>query len=83
MYIDKEIKVLGKNLFTIRKQHNLSLIQMSKVLKINVFNLFMLEKGILLKGVNVNIIFIIHSAFGVLPKNLFIPSGVVKDMEKA
>ena len=69
--MDKEIAVLGKNLYTLRLKNGLTQKEMAKLLKIGVRSLSLLENGVLPPRMTCNIFFCLYEHFGILPEECF------------
>ena len=68
-----EIKIFTDNVLYLRKSHGYTQKQMAARLDISVYQLRLLEKGVLPKSLSTAVLFRIHDAFSIHPKDLFHP----------
>ena len=68
-----EIKIFTDNVLYLRKSYGYTQKQMADRLDISLYQLRLLEKGILLKSLSTAVLFRIHDFFAIHPKYLFRP----------
>ncbi len=66
-----EIQIFLTNIKNLRINNNLTKTQMANKLKISVYKLNQIEKGILPPSITVDIIFMIYNEFHIKPKEQF------------
>lgn len=69
--IESELIKFTKNVAKLRKKHNLSKTRMCNILKISIYSLNKIEKGIIPKKLSLEIVFRIKKHFGITPKDQF------------
>lgn len=73
MSSDDEIKFFTENVLFLRKSHGYTQKEMAARLDISLYQLRLLEKGILPKQLSTAVLFRIQDAFAIHPKDLFQP----------
>ena len=68
-----EIKIFTDNVLYLRKSYGYTQKQMADRLDISLYQLRLLEKGILLKRLSTEVLFRIHDVFAIHGKDLFRP----------
>lgn len=68
-----EIKIFTDNVLYLRKSYGYTQKQMADRLDISLYQLRLLEKGVLPKNLSTAILFRIHDVFAIHPKDLFQP----------
>ncbi|MFR1435656.1 MAG: helix-turn-helix domain-containing protein [Acutalibacteraceae bacterium] len=68
-----EIKIFMDNVLYLRKSYGYTQKQMADRLDISLYQLRLLEKGVLPKNLSTAILFRIHDVFAIHPKDLFRP----------
>ena len=79
MHNDNDIKIMCKNIETIRKGCKLSYKEMADILDIPVLTLKKLESGIITRRANVEFVFRVEKAFHISAKDLF--TKILKDID--
>lgn len=67
----EELNVFMQNITLLRKKHNISKVEMAKLLEIGIGSLNKLEKGEMPPRLSVSILFAINRHFGIPPYSMF------------
>lgn len=69
--LEYEIEIFMENIAYLRKKNGYTKKRMAKLLGISVYQLNLIEKGIMPKKLSVAVLFSIHNSFGLMPYMLF------------
>lgn len=68
-----EVQIFCYNVKVLRERRGLSIEEMAQILKISVFSVWEMERGVLPDEVTIETIFFIQKHFGISAKSLFEP----------